>query len=85
MTVIVKKIGGSVAVIIPKTLAQQMELSEGTSLDISGSVDAIMMRKPGGKRPRRSIDKIIARISQSGYRRRSLELSERLTTGKEIW
>ena len=37
MTVTVKKVGGSVAVIIPKAMATEMELAEGTPLELSSS------------------------------------------------
>ena len=44
MTVTIKKIGGSVAVLIPKSLAREMELTEGSALDISNTGESIAMR-----------------------------------------
>jgi antitoxin component of MazEF toxin-antitoxin module len=84
MTVMVKKIGGSVSVVIPKALAIEMGLSDGTSLEVTCSDDAIVMRKPG-RRPRRSLKSIVAQIRPASYRRRNRELSENGPIGKEHW
>jgi antitoxin component of MazEF toxin-antitoxin module len=84
MTVIVKKIGGSMAVVIPKALAGDMELIEGTPLEISASADGIFLRKQG-RRPRRSLSKLMAEIDPASYRRRSREFSKDGPVGKEIW
>ncbi len=84
MTVMVKKVGGSVSVLIPKALAMEMGLSDGTALDISCSNDAIVMRKRG-RRPRRSLKSIVAQIQTASYRRRNRELSEKGPIGKEHW
>jgi antitoxin component of MazEF toxin-antitoxin module len=84
MTVLVKKIGGSVAVVIPKTMAQEMGLVSGTSLDISADADAIVMRK-AGRRPRRDLHKIIEQIKPASYRRRRRELGDDPPIGKEMW
>ena len=83
MTVMVKKIGGSVAVLIPKAVAREMQLTEGTTLEISSSPDVIVMRRQG-RRPRRSLHKIVAQIKPATYRRRTRELADR-PTGKEAW
>ena len=84
MTVIVKKIGGSVAVVIPKAVAREMELVEGTSLEISGNADGITMRRQG-RRPRRRLRRIVAQIKPAAYRRRNRELTKDRPVGKEIW
>jgi AbrB family looped-hinge helix DNA binding protein len=83
MTVIVKKIGGSVAVVIPKSVARDMGLAEGTALDISATGAAIVMRKQG-RRPRRPLSRIVAQIKPGSYRRRNRELSADRAVGKEI-
>jgi antitoxin component of MazEF toxin-antitoxin module len=87
MTVTVKQVGGSVAVVIPKTLAREMHLAAGTPLDISTADGAIVMRKserqPG--RPRRSIADIAAQIKPASYRRRNREQADRGPRGKELW
>jgi antitoxin component of MazEF toxin-antitoxin module len=84
MTIMVKKLGGSVAVIIPKALAREMELVEGTPLDVSVSAAGIVLRKQG-RRPRRSLRGIVARIDAASYRRHSRELSGDRPVGREIW
>ena len=84
MTVMVIKLGGSVAVVIPKAMAKEMGLISGTSLDISSSADAIVMRK-AGRRPRRELHKIVDQIKPASYRRRRRELGDDAPVGKEVW
>jgi antitoxin component of MazEF toxin-antitoxin module len=83
MTVVVKKIGGSVAIVIPKSVAREMQLSEGTCLDVSSSTTGIILRKQG-RRPRRSLDQIATQIKPASYRRRSREMAQDHPIGKEI-
>jgi len=83
MTVIVKKIGGSVAVVIPKSVAREMGLAEGTALDVSTTGAGIVMRKQG-RRPRRPLSRIVAQIKPANYRRRTRELAADRPVGKEI-
>jgi antitoxin component of MazEF toxin-antitoxin module len=88
MTVIVKKVGGSMAVVIPKGLAQEMELAAGTPLEISTAGGAIVMRKSPqrkARRPRRPISEIVSQINPASYRRRRRELGEDGPVGKELW
>lgn len=84
MTVIVKKIGGSVAVVIPRGMAREMQLTEGTPLEISAGASGILMRK-AGRRPRRPLAQIVAGIKPASYRRRNRELSEPGPVGAEVW
>jgi len=84
MTVTVKKIGGSMAVVIPKTMANELELAEGTKLEISSSHAAIVLRRQG-RRPRRPLAQIVAQIKPSTYRRHNRELLQDGPVGKEIW
>ena len=84
MTVTVKKVGGSVAVVIPKALAREMGLIDGTPLDITTSADAIVMRKPG-RRARRPVGRIVSQINPASYRRRRRELLDGGPLGKEVW
>jgi antitoxin component of MazEF toxin-antitoxin module len=84
MTVVVKKIGGSVAVGIPKGIARDLGLSDGTPLDISTSTNAIVMRK-AGKRQRRPLKQLVAQINRASYRKRRQELPDGGPVGKEIW
>ena len=85
MTVNVKKIGGSVGVVIPKAVAQEMELSEGTALHISGGPDHIVMRKEGRRRRnRRPLSKLLKQISPAAYKRHNRTFSSEPAVGKEI-
>jgi antitoxin component of MazEF toxin-antitoxin module len=84
MTVLVKKIGGSVSVLIPKALALEMGLGDGTPLEVTCSDDAIVMRKRG-RRPRRSLKGLVAKIKPASYRRRNREQAESGPLGKEWW
>ena len=84
MTVMVKRLGGSVAVVIPKAMARDMHLTEGTPLDLSATADAIVMRKQG-RQPRRPLSKLVAQMKPTSYRRRRRELGDDAPVGKEIW
>jgi len=86
MTVTIKKIGGSMAVVIPKAVAREMELAEGTAMEITSKGGDIVMRKQHGKRrQRRSLAKIVAQIKPASYRRRNRELAGDGPVGKELW
>jgi antitoxin component of MazEF toxin-antitoxin module len=74
MTVTVKKVGGSLAVIIPSSVAREARLVEGTTLDISAAADGVMMRKRG-RRPRRSMASLVKQIDPAAYARRNAEFS----------
>ena len=84
MTVMVKKIGGSVAVVIPKAIAQEMGLSVGTTLEISNTSESIVMRKRGGY-PRRSLGMLVDQIKPKSYKRRNRGMANDRVTGREIW
>jgi antitoxin component of MazEF toxin-antitoxin module len=83
MTITIKRIGGSMAVVIPKSLAQEMHLTDGQTLDITTSAGALVMKK-NGRRPRRSLASIVSKIKPDTYRRRSRQTFDR-PVGKEIW
>ena len=85
MTVTIKKIGGSVAVLIPKSLAREMERTEGSALDISNTGDSIVMRKQARRRSRRPVSQIVKKMSPASYRRRQREFADNKRVGKEIW
>lgn len=85
MTVTVKKVGGSMAVLLPRIVTQEMELSPGTALDLSTSGEAIVMRKASSRRPRRPIERIVTDIKPASYRRRNREQFEAGPVGREIW
>ncbi|HZL34305.1 MAG TPA: AbrB/MazE/SpoVT family DNA-binding domain-containing protein [Tepidisphaeraceae bacterium] len=84
MTVVVKKLGGSVAVMIPKGMARELELAEGTLLSILANSESIVLRKQE-KRARRRLSKIVADINPESYKRRGREWSNDGPVGKEIW
>jgi AbrB family looped-hinge helix DNA binding protein len=84
MTVTVKRVGGSVAVVIPAGIARDLGLSEGTALDVTTTADSIVMRLRG-RRPRRRLAKIVAAIKPANYRRRRRELGDDPPVGKELW
>jgi antitoxin component of MazEF toxin-antitoxin module len=84
MTIRVKKIGGSVAVLIPHSMARELGLSEGTSLDVTATSNTLVMRKEG-RRPRRSLKSIVDQIRPAHYRRRRREGLDTGPVGKEVW
>jgi antitoxin component of MazEF toxin-antitoxin module len=84
MTVTVKKVGGSMAVVIPVGIAREMELAEGTTLEVSTTADAIVMRRRG-RRPRRPLRRLVAQIKPENYRRRRRELGQDPPVGREAW
>ena len=84
MTITVKKIGGSVGLLIPKSLAQEMELREGTPLEISGTADEIVIRKQRRYR-RRLLKDIVSQIKTKHYQRRNKEVLNEGPAGKEMW
>jgi antitoxin component of MazEF toxin-antitoxin module len=84
MTVTTKKLGGSVAVLIPKAIAREMGLTEGTALEISATADTIVMRRRG-RRPRRKLEEVVRQIRPAAYRQQTKELGDSGPVGKEIW
>lgn len=86
MTVTVRKLGGSVAVLIPRSVARELELSEGTSLELTTTDKSLIMRKgPRRRRDRTPLAQIVAKIKSTSYRRRNREMSERGPVGREVW
>lgn len=84
MTVIIKKIGGSVGVVIPRAVAREMDLAEGDALHLSATGSALVMRKQH-PRPRRPLVEIVRQIKPASYRRRRRELGEDAPVGRETW
>jgi antitoxin component of MazEF toxin-antitoxin module len=85
MTVTVKKIGGSVAVLIPKAVARELELTEGTPLEVTTSAAGILLKKRTSRRARRPIAELIPQVSPASYRRRAREFAADRPVGKESW
>jgi antitoxin component of MazEF toxin-antitoxin module len=88
VTVTVRKVGGSAAVVIPPAVAREMDLAVGTSLDISTAGGQIVMRKRG-RRPRRPlaqlVAQVVAQVRPAAYRKRAREAAERGPVGREVW
>lgn len=84
MIVMSRKIGGTLAVVIPKAVARELGLTDKTPLEITNTNDAIIMRRQG-RAPRRALSSIVAQISPAGYRRRRRELASNVAVGKEVW
>jgi antitoxin component of MazEF toxin-antitoxin module len=84
MTVTVKKVGGSVSVVIPRGVAREMALTEGTALDVTTVGGAIVMRKRGCP-ARRPLAGIVAQISPAAYRKRNREMADGGPVGREVW
>ena len=86
MVVMVKKVGGSMAVVIPRAIARELELSEGTALDVSTTAQSLVMRKRT-RRPRRRLAEIVAGIKPAAYRRRTRALNDDGggAVGREAW
>jgi len=71
-------------VVIPKSLAEEVDLTEGTPVEISAGAGGIVLRKKG-RRPRRPLADIVAQIKPGDYRRHSREMSADRPVGREIW
>ena len=84
MTITVKKIGGSIGVLIPKAIARDMDLAEGTTLALSTRGNTVVMQKASKRTSRRPLKQIIAQIKPASYKRRSREQDEH-PLGREIW
>jgi antitoxin component of MazEF toxin-antitoxin module len=84
VTVTVKRIGGSVAVVIPKGIARELELTDGTALELRTTDNSIVMQKCA-RRARRPLAKIVAQMKSASYRKRNRELSDDGPVGREVW
>ena len=83
MVATVKKIGGSVAVIIPKAIAAGAGLGPGTTVDVVQEDDTIVLRR-SSKRTRRPIAELVRLIDADAYAVHRKELDDK-PVGKEIW
>jgi antitoxin component of MazEF toxin-antitoxin module len=87
MTVTVKKIGGSVGVLIPKALADDLALVAGTTLEITSDEGSLLMRKKA-RRSRRSMAKLVAQMKSAEFKKAVQEhraLVNDPPVGKEFW
>lgn len=83
MTVTVKRIGGSLAVVIPRGIAVESGLTEGASLDVSRTAAGILFRQ-AGRRRRRSMAAIASKLDRDAYAARSVEMHDDGPVGREI-
>jgi AbrB family looped-hinge helix DNA binding protein len=83
MVATVKKIGGSVAVIIPKSIAADAGLGPGTTVEVSQEDDAIVLRR-STKRMRKPITELVRQIDSDAYARHRKASDDR-PVGKEVW
>lgn len=84
MTVLVKKLGGSLAVVIPKAVACEAGLTEGTPVDVTATPGGVVLRKPG-RRPRRPLSQLVSQLDPAAYRRRSHAFASDPPVGREAW
>ena len=84
MTVVVRQLGGSMAVVIPKSVAREMNLREGTALEITAAGARIVLRRQG-RRPRRPLARMLAKIDPAAYRRHARQLAADRPAGREGW
>ena len=83
MTATVKRIGGSLAVVIPRAIAAESGLAEGALLDVSRTAAGILFRQMK-RRPRRSMAAIAKELKPASYARRSAEMLGDAPVGKEL-
>jgi antitoxin component of MazEF toxin-antitoxin module len=84
MLATVTKLGGSVAIVIPKGMAAQNQLTPGTTVDLLQAEEGILIRKPRG-RLRRPITEIVRAIDPAAYHRRWQGIAFDRPVGKEHW
>ena len=72
MIVRVRKIGGRLAVLIPSSLARELNLVDGTPLEIASDAGSLLLRKKR-RRATRSMAALVAAIKPGSYKRRSQE------------
>ena len=84
MLATIKKLGGSVAIVIPRGMAAENDLAPGTVVDLSQAKDGILIRKPA-RRVRRPIEDIVREIDPAAYARRRREVAADRPVGREVW
>jgi antitoxin MazE len=80
MKTAVRKWGNSLAVRIPRTIAQETQLNNGTIIDLQIRTDAIIIRRSTPKRP--SLKALVAQIQPSN---RHAEENWGKSVGHEAW
>jgi antitoxin component of MazEF toxin-antitoxin module len=72
------------ALIIPKGLADEMEMDVGTEVDVTAVRGGLTVRRRG-RRARRSTAEVVAGMKASNYRRKLHMSLDTAPVGKEIW
>jgi antitoxin component of MazEF toxin-antitoxin module len=84
MLATVRKLGGSVAIVIPKGMAISFQLAPGTTVDLTEGETGIIVRR-ARYRKRRAIDELVGEINSSAYARHRKQLAVDKPVGKEVW
>jgi antitoxin component of MazEF toxin-antitoxin module len=84
MTAIVKKLGGSLALVIPKALAREAGLNEGAAVEVTAGEGTLVVRRQG-RRPRRPLSTLMGEMKPAAYKRRRRELPDGGPVGREVW
>ena len=82
MTVVVKKIGGSLAVVIPRSVAAGARPEVGSQLDVTSTAEGVPLQAPI-RRPRRPVRELARQVKPGSYEKRSAELLRDPAVGKE--
>jgi antitoxin component of MazEF toxin-antitoxin module len=82
VTVTLRKIGGSMAIVIPKRVVDEMGLVVGDALGLTQQDDSMILRR--SRRPRRPLREILAESDPKAYERHRHLLKDG-PIGKEIW
>ncbi len=80
MTTIVTKWGNSLAVRIPKALAEQVQIQEGTDVTFSISGDSIVITPK--KRKKYTLDELLEGMTPDEFHS---EIDTGIAVGNEIW
>ena len=79
MKAMVQKWGNSLALRIPKSLAEQVKVKEGASVELSADADGLLMKPTPG---RQSLKAILARIRPDNLQG---EVKTGRAVGRETW
>lgn len=80
----IKKIGGSVGLVIPKAVAAEMRFVSGTAVEVTASPEGMIVKRPG-RRPRRPIKDVIKGMKRSNYTKAVHAQLDGPPVGREFW
>jgi antitoxin component of MazEF toxin-antitoxin module len=84
MTGTIKRVGGSLAIIIPKPLADQQGFSAGESIELTEQADGLLLRRCR-KALRRPMSEIAKAIDPKAYAEQNKALLADRPVGREVW